>query len=550
MNSGEIGASLADLVAKFNGDRPVGTGSGKGKGSGRGSGKGKVVDTTAETSDAPVVADESTGAPTIDMLPKTDKPPVIVNPDLRDSTADSALPPEKSTATDGTATPGKRTIQIPEVDNARHGDLLEGSKQLNTVLKTEDAARTAEDLAIVAEAKAKSPLASTTVVDAATQARQQADAAKLEFEQQRQKFTEYVEGKGQGLQTHLEAVAEQLKFPERALDLVKHDFAVKQGRDLLTTATADGATYEQQAAFEQFVRDKGQQIRPELEKLGEAQKNADIARALIERSYEPRQINVQVEDVGQQAAMNVGARILTADGGIDTAALKKFAVDYGPAMEKHMLTAAEQLGFGADAKIKIGEAYHGEAFAKGADLLRTTPFDAEAFKEFAQNDGKALERQMWQTAIDLGLDANTQLSVFESYKGAQSWVPVRDANGEIINQQKVNATTGKLEVDSAGKPVYETGKDGQPIPETVPVPPEKEEQFRMLVNVLEIVSRDPQSPPTYMDGVRRALQSPDSEGLGESLDWYAARSGDGRLQALLREAKFRQRTGKLAASQT
>ncbi|CAN5175848.1 hypothetical protein BH10CYA1_BH10CYA1_39410 [soil metagenome] len=550
LNSGDLGASLEALVAKFNAGKEVGTGAGKGRGS-----KSKVVaPAVTETPgvietpgiiETPGVIETAAvagtkGTPTLDMLPKdVERPPVIVNPDLRDTTADSAVRPETTTAssTDASAA-GKRTIKIPEVETARHPDLIEGAKELNKVLKTEDAARTAEDHAIIAEAKARDPLASTTLVDAAQQARQLSDAAKQEYEQQRQKFNEYVEGKGQGLQTHLETVAEQLKYPEKALDIVRHDFAVKQGRDLLTTAVADGATYEQQAAFDQFVREKGQQIRPELDRLGEEQKNADIARALIDRAFEPRQINVQVEDVGQQAAMNVGARILTADGGIDTVALKKFAGDYGPAMEKHMLTAAEQLGYGADAKIKIGEAYHGEAFTKGADLLRTTPLDIDAFKEFAQNDGKALEKQMWQTAMDLGLDRNTQLEVFEAFRGVQNWVPVRDANGEIINQQKFDPTTGKLEFDADGKPVYETGKDGKPIAETVAVPPEKEAQFRMLVNVLEVVSRDPQSPPSYIDAVRQALKSPDSEGLGESLDWYAARSGDGRLQALLREAKF------------
>ncbi|MBI2810572.1 MAG: hypothetical protein HYX67_07080, partial [Candidatus Melainabacteria bacterium] len=453
-------ASLEALVAKFNAGKDVGTGAGKGRGS-----KAKTVapdlTETPATTEAPVgietpgVIDTtavggSKGTPTLDMLPKdVERPPVIVNPDLRDTTADSAVRPETTTeATSDASAAGKRTIKIPEVETARHADLIEGAKELNKVLKTEDAARTAEDHAIIAEAKARDPLAAATTVDAATQARQLADAAKLEYEQQRQKFNEYVEGKGQGLQKHLETVAEQLKYPEKALDIVKHDFAVKEGRDLLTTAVADGATYEQQAAFDQFVRERGQQIRPELDRLGNELKNADIARALIDRAFEPRQINVQVEDVGQQAAMNVGARILTADGGIDTVALKKFAGDYGPAMEKHMLTAAEQLGYGVDAKIKIGEAYHGEAFSKGADLLRTSPLDVDAFKEFAQNDGKALEKQMWQTAMDLGLDRNTQLDVFEAYRGVQNWVPVRDANGEIINQQKVDATTGKPEFDA------------------------------------------------------------------------------------------------------
>lgn len=549
LDSGDLSASLEALVNKFNAGKDVGTGAGKGRGSGRG-GKGKVVapevTETPEVVEAPAVVDTTVvdgskgkGTGTLDMLPdNVERPPVIVNPELRDATSDGVVRPESvaETSTDATGGP-KRKITIPEVETARHADLIEGAKQLNNVLKTEDAARMAEDRAILAEAKAKDPLASTTIVDAATQARQAADAAKLEFEQQRQKLTEYVEGKGQGLQAHLETVAEQLKYPEKALDMVRHDFAMKEGRDLLTTATADGATYEQQAAFDQFVRDKGQSIRPQLERLGEEQKNSDIARALIERAYEPRQINVQVEDVGQQAAMNAGARILTAEGGIDTVALKKFAQDYGPAMEKHMLTAAEQLGYGVDAKIQIGEAYHGEAFRKGADLLRTSPLDVDAFKEFAQNEGKGLDKQMWQTAMDLGLDRNTQLEVFEAYRGVQSWVPVRDSEGQIINQQKVDGA-GKLEFDGDGKPVYETGKDGKPIPETVAVPPEKEAQFRMLVNVLEVVSRDPQSPATYIDAVRQALKSPDSEGLGESLDWYAARSGDGRLQALLREAKF------------
>ena len=534
LDSGDMAASLQALVDKFNGGRTdLGTGSGKGKGSGRG----KVV-APAEVADVNETPVDNTIAPTIDMLPKVDKPPIIVNPDLRDATADSAVRPETKT-TDATtdAAAGKRTIKIPEVETARHADLIEGAKALNTVLKSEDTARAAEDVAVLAEAKAKDPLAAEKIVEAATQARQQADAAKQEYEQQRQKFNEYVEGKGQGLQKHLETVAEQLKYPEKALDIVRHDFAVKEGRDLLATAVADGATYEQQAAFDTFVRERGQQIRPELDRIGNEQKNSDIARALIDRAYEPRQINVQVEDVGQQAAMNVGARILTAEGGIDTAAMKKFADDYGPAMEKHMLTAAEQLGYGVDAKLKIGEAYHGEAFKKGAELLQTTPLDVEAFKEFAQNDGKALEKQMWQTAMDLGLDRNTQLEVFEAYRGAQSWVPVRDANGEIINQQKVDAA-GKLEFDADNKPVYETGKDGKPIPETVAVPPEKEEQFRQLVNILGIVSHDPKSPPGHIEIVRQAIKSPDSEGLGEALDWYAARSGDGRLQALLREAKF------------
>lgn len=561
LNSGDLSAALADLVAKFNTGKEVGTGAGKGRGSKSKTVAPELTETPAVTETAKVtepaketepppvveppplidttVADGSKSRGTLDMLPgNVERPNVIVNPELRDATLDGAAArPETKTESTDTSAPGKRTIKIPEVETARHPDLIEGAKQLNTVLKTEDAARLAEDQAIIAEAKARDPLASTDIVDAATQARQAADAAKLEFEQQRQKFTEYVEGNGQGLQTHLETVAEQLKYPEKALELVRRDFALKEGKDLLSSAVADGATYEQQAAFDQFVRDKGQQIRPELERLGEEQKNSDIARALIDRAYEPRQINVQVEDVGQQAAMNAGARILTAEGGIDTVALKKFAQDYGPAMEKHMLTAAEQLGYGVDAKIQIGEAYHGEAFRKGADLLRTNPLDVDAFKEFAQNEGKGLDKQMWQTAMDLGLDRNTQLAVFEAYRGVQTWVPIRDGNGEIINQQKVDAA-GKLEFDGDGKPVYETGKDGKPIPETVAVPPEKEAQFRMLVNVLEVVSRDPQSPPSYIDAVRQALKSPDSEGLAESLDWYAARSGDGRLQALLREAKF------------
>lgn len=536
LNSGPTADALAALAARFNAGREVGTGTGKGRGSSRGSGRGSVVAST----DAAVVPEggDTSVAPTRDMLPKTGETPVIVNPGLRDATADSAVRPEATGETSDASTPGKRKITIPEVDTARHADLIEGAKQLNNVLKLEDAAKAAEDRAIMAETRARDPLASSTITEAATQAREQATLAKQEAEKQRKDFTDYVDTKGQGLQSHLETVAEQLKYPEKALDIVKHDFAVKEGRDLLTVATADGATYEQQAAFDQFVRERGQQIRPELDRIGEEQKNSDIARALIDRAYAPRQLNVHVEDVGQQAAMNVGARILTADGGIDTAALQKFAGDYGPAMEKHMLTAAEQLGFGVDAKIKIGEAYHGEAFRKGAELLQTSPLDAEAFKQFAQGEGKGLEKQMWQTAVDLGLDQHTQLEVFEAYRGVQSWVPVRDANGDVINRQKVDSTTGKFEFDAEGKPVYETDAAGRPIPETVAVDPAKEDRFRALVNVLDIVSHNADSPPGHIEAVRQAINSPDSAGLGEALDWYAARSGDGRFQALLREANF------------
>jgi hypothetical protein len=536
LDSGDMKAALDALVARFNGTKEVGTGRGKGRGSGRDS----VVARTDSSADSGVPESGETGAaPTRDMLPKTGDTPVVVNADLRDATADSAVRPETpgDPSADAAATPGKRKITIPEVETSRHADLIDGAKQLNNVLKSEDAAKAAEDRAIMAETRARDPLASNTITDAARQAREQATAAKQEYEKQRKDFTEYVETKGQGLQAHLETVAEQLKYPEKALDMVKHDFAVKQGRDLLTTATADGATYEQQAAFDTFVREHGQQIRPELDRIGEEQKNSDIARALIDRAYSPRQINVHVEDVGQQAAMNVGARILTADGGIDTAALQKFAGDYGPAMEKHMLTAAEQLGYGVDAKIKIGEAYHGEAFRKGAELLQSTPFDAEAFKEFAQNEGKGLEKQMWQTAVDLGLDNTIQLGVFEGYRGVQSWVAVRDANDQIIYRQKVDGA-GKFEFDADGKPVYETDAAGRLIPETVAVDPAKDDRFRQLVNVLNLVSKNPDSPPGHIEIVRQLIKSPDSEGLGEPLDWYAARSGNGRLQALLREANF------------
>jgi len=535
LSSGELSAGLEALAAKWGARLEPEGGKGKGKGS-KGKGSKVVEPTEGDAVEPPPV--ETGAAPTIDMLPKGDKPPVIVNAELRDATADSAIPPESRTeSSDATAAAGKRRITIPEVDTARHADLIEGAKQLNSVLKLEDASKAAEDRAIMAETRARDPLASTTLTDAAKQAREEAVQAKKDYEEQRQKFTEYVETNGQGLQKHLETVAEQLKYPEKALELVKHDFAVKEGRDLLTTASADGATYEQQAAFDQFVRERGQSVRPELDRIAEEQKNSDVARALVDRAFEPRQINVQVEDVGQQAAMNVGARILTADGGIDTAALKKFADDYGPAMEKHMLTAADQLGFGVDAKIKIGEAYHGEAFRQGVELLQRTPLDVDAFKQFAENDGKALEKQMWQTAIDLGLDSTTQLQVFEAYRGVQSWVPIDDANGDPIYRQKVDSA-GKLEFDAEGKPVYETTKDGQPIREAVAVDPAKEEQFRKVVQILEIVSKDPNSPPSYMEVVRQALKSPDSEGLSEALDWYATRSGNERLQALLREGNF------------
>jgi hypothetical protein len=230
LDSGDLGASLEALVAKFNGNR---TDLGTGKGKGRGSGRGKVVspsdaDATETTSEAPV-------APTIDMLPKTDKIPVVVNPDLRDATADSAVrTTDGTTGTDATTAPGKRTITIPEVETARHADLIEGANKLNKVLKLEDASKEADNAAVMAEIKARDPLASDTVTLAAKQAREAADQAKEAYEKQRQQFTEYVESNGQGLQKHLETVAEQLKYPEKALELVQHDFAVKQGRDRAT----------------------------------------------------------------------------------------------------------------------------------------------------------------------------------------------------------------------------------------------------------------------------------------------------------------------------
>jgi hypothetical protein len=438
-------------------------------------------------------------APDISLLPKdTSPPPPVIKTDLRDATADSAAsihepPPEGS----------KRTIKLPDVDVTRHEDLKEGIKTLNAAVKAQDLARMAEDKAIIAEAKAKDPLAVPDVVQASVEARQQADQAKLDVEQKRKAFADYVSDKGNGLQSHLEDVAAQLKRPDIAREIVQHDFAVKEGKMLLDTATADGATFEQQAAFDTFVREKGQNIKPELEKMGEAGKNSDIARALLERAYSPREISIQVEDVGQQAALNVGLKVLTKNGGIDNADLEKYAKDYGPAMEKHMLKAADQLGYGIDTKLQIREAYHGPAFKQGVDLLKADTLDVPALQEFAKNGGKALEAEMAQTALDLGLDAGKQLELRQAYRGVESWVPVE-------------------------------GKDGQ----FVPVKPEQEANFRTMLNLLK-ATEEPDSPHSYINLVRDyALKNPANEGMAEPLKNYAELSGDPHLQALVREIYF------------
>ena len=140
------------------------------------------------------------------------------------------------------------------------------------------------DKAVLAEAKAQDPLAAPDVVQAATEARTRTDEAQKAIQEKRQAFSDYVAEKGQGLQSHLENVATQMKYPDAAREIVQHDFAVNEGKTLLTAAVADGATPEQQAAFDTFVREKGANIKPELEKLGAEEKNADIARALLELS--------------------------------------------------------------------------------------------------------------------------------------------------------------------------------------------------------------------------------------------------------------------------
>ncbi len=481
-------ASLADLAKNWGAKFTPAKAKGKG-------GAPIVAPVDAAPLTEPVV---DKAASTIDLLPKEREVPPVVNADLKDATAGSAAVPEANTE----ASPGKRTIKLPDVEVSRHEDLTVGIKALNEALKAQDVAKGLEDKAVLAEAKAKDPLAAPEIVQAATEARTRADEAQKAIQEKRQAFSDYVAEKGQGLQSHLENVATQMKHPDAAREIVQHDFAVTEGKALLTAAVADGATPEQQAAFDTFVREKGSNIKPELEKLGEEAKNSDIARALLERAYAPREISLQVDDVGQQAALNVGLKVLTKPGGIDPAALEKYAKDYGPAMEKHMLTAADQLGYGIDTKIQIGEAYHGEPFKQGVALLKAPTLDVPALQEFAQNGGKALEKQMAQTALDLGLDANKQLALREAYRGVESWVPV-------------------------------DGKDGQ----FVPVKPEQEERFRIMLNLLDMTA-DPAAPPNHINIVREWLKSPESAGLEEPLTHYAELKGDPHVQALLRETLF------------
>lgn len=128
----------------------------------------------------------------------------------------------------------KRKIDIPNVENARHQDLIEGAQILNSVLKADLAASTANGLALAAEANAKQSNKSYDL-DAAVEARRVLEAAKLEREQQRNYFTTYIDEKGAGLQLHLEAVAKQLRDPARALAIVNEEFSAKEIGPLLSS---------------------------------------------------------------------------------------------------------------------------------------------------------------------------------------------------------------------------------------------------------------------------------------------------------------------------
>ncbi|HEY9676839.1 MAG TPA: hypothetical protein V6C76_02470 [Drouetiella sp.] len=461
------------------------------------------VDKPAEKTDTPPVVDAPVDKPvsTLDMLNGSrTEASGIINPALRDATTDSAAKVENTEAADTTAP--KRKVEIPEVAVERAEDLKTGVVALHNVLKSQEAAKSAADGAFLAEAKAQEPLATDDVVQLATQARERATQLKQEAEQKRQAFTDFVNEKGDGLRTHLEDVAKQLKYPERAREIVTRDFTVKEGKQLLSAATADGATPESRAAFEQFVREKGgDKIRPELEKLAAEEKNADVAKALLEKAFAPRAVSITVEDVGQQAAMNVGAQILTREGGPDQAALNKFAKDYGPAMEKHMRSAADQLGFGVDAKLQIAEAYHGPELRQGVDLLKANPLDPVALKEFTEGAGKALEQPMAQAALDLGLTPEAQLKVREAYRGQEEWVRVGDSE------------------------------------EYVPVDPARAKDFRTGIALMEQTHAN-NAPGYYIDIMRNWIKSPDNADLVKPMRDYAELSNDPHIQAFMREMEF------------
>lgn len=408
----------------------------------------------------------------------------------------------KLTGDGGTATEGKRSVTVPDVDPARQADLVDGIKTLHQTIKAKVTAEETERTARSLELEAADPASAADVKTNATAARLTADEAQTKLEAQRKAFADYVGSKGHGLQTELEHVAGQLKQPDAAREIVQHEFALNSGKQLLENAVSDTATAQDREAFDQFVRDHGTPaMKPELAKTAEALQNSDIARALVDRAYAPRSIDIQVEDPGQQAALNAGLKLLTAGKTIDTAALEQYAKDYGPAMENHMLNAAEQLGHATDVRLQIREAYHGEAMKEGIALLRADTIDPKALEAFAQGPGKALESQMTQSALDLQLDATQHLALREAYRGVESWVPV-------------------------------DGHDGA----YVPVKPELLEKYFHGIDLLQKASMS--DGAHQIDLVREFVNSPDSKGLQEPLDLYAEATGDRHIQALLREVRF------------
>jgi len=383
--------------------------------------------------------------------------------------------------TDAVGEPSSLKIKIPKVEAGREQDFRDGMNLLNSA--TRDGA-TKADL--------------DNFIQYAQEARG-VGVARIHIER---------DASGQEIQVKetmadlLRELANQLRYPEDAHNLVDHAYAIPEAKGLLKAAASDEATDVDRASFEEYVRKwggsrstAGGSIRDELATAAQALKNADIARALVDKAYTPRTVNIQVEP-GQQVAFAKGLAILQDPNGLDAAKLEQFAkptpVGYGPGMEDALAEAAGQLRLGADAQVAILQAYHGAAMKEGVALLKAKTLDQDALAEFAAGNGKALHAEMAGAAAELGLPGEAQRAILEAYKGKQAWVDVE----------------GTKEI-------------------AIPVPPEKESAYMQAIEIAKILvdpstvdGLDVSMAPQYRQLLRSFLQSPDNAALVQPLMDY------------------------------
>jgi len=344
-----------------------------------------------------------------------------------------------------------------------------------------------------------------------------------------QAFVDYAASeKGDGLADKLRLAADQLRTTDDANALIDHAYAIPEAKQLLEAASGDEATQQQRDDFEEYVRNWGGSLQKVLTDAAGEMKNQDIASALVEKAYADPEVNVQVEP-GQESALRKGLAVLRDPVGVTDRKLQVYAESYGPAMEKPLSDAADQLRLGPDVKLMILKAYHPE-MEQGVDILRdmakeiakkpksdTSPIDTEKLQAFAQGDGKGLEPQMRSAALELGLYGEPQRAIYEAYQGQKAWVDIEDRPNLAM-----------------------------------PIPPEKEQDFLNAVEVAKMVA-EPDAPAAHRALLESFLHSPDHESLTDDLINYfklaATPEGDKsqspenralmlKAGALVREAAF------------